>query len=316
MWPDVGGVGDQEREWERRGGEGRWLVYHCFWHLYICCSHALSWVGGQTVASQLWELWVWASCTTPGLSVWACHFMNILSHVCYHLNPKSICSIRHCFYLSHPHFPNQIVELLRCCQYIMLNYDMCVMDVGHSLEMYWAHAVCLAPYGWVGTEEGRELQVRATCLPSQARPDVARRATPRTQPVCLISHPQYPPLSSSLPFYLLECLVPHQVQGDEVLPPLRRLFWCSSRESPSPGSWNLHAKPTAWTLSVCSLLIWAWHLPFQLENEQLKGRHILQVGLLRNIVLCVNTCLKMMRLRQQLLLCVQEWIWQYLDFSF
>lgn len=151
----------------------------------------------------------------------------------------------------------------------------------------------------LGQRRAGSCRSRSHVSSQRARPNVARRATPRTQPACLIPHP---PGSSSLllitPFLPPGIPRPHQVQDDQVLPPLRRLLSCPSLGGSSPGPWSLHAKPTLWTLSVCSLLFWAWHLPLQLGNEHLKGRRTLGVGLLRNVVRCVNTCLKTMCLRQ------------------
>lgn len=69
---------------ERRGGGGGQYIIMSLALVHLLLQNAF--LGGRTnVASQLWELSGCGPRTQPGLSVWACHFMNVLSHVCYHL---------------------------------------------------------------------------------------------------------------------------------------------------------------------------------------------------------------------------------------
>lgn len=84
MWVGWGIRRESERE-EGRGG-GQYII------MSLALVHLLlprfpRWEDKRGITA-LGAIWVWASHATPGLSVWACHFMNVLSHVCYHL--KSI----------------------------------------------------------------------------------------------------------------------------------------------------------------------------------------------------------------------------------
>ena len=87
MWVGWGIRRESERE-ERRGGEVASIsLFLALVHLLLPCFL----LGGRTNGgiTALGALGV-GLVHNPGLSVWACHFMNILSHVCYHLNSKSI----------------------------------------------------------------------------------------------------------------------------------------------------------------------------------------------------------------------------------
>ena len=87
----MGGVGwgirrERERE-EGRGGSQYIIMSLALVHLLL--TRFPRWEDKRGITA-LGAIWVWASHATLGLSVWACHFMNVLSYVCYHLNSKSI----------------------------------------------------------------------------------------------------------------------------------------------------------------------------------------------------------------------------------